>query len=38
MKFTNGYWLTKPEYIMSYAQEVNRVERRGDDLHVVALS
>lgn len=36
LKFTNGYWLTKPEYIINYAQEVNRVERRGDGLHVVA--
>lgn len=38
MKFTNGYWLTKPEYIMSYAQEVNRVVRKEDSLHIVALS
>lgn len=36
MKFTDGYWRTKPEYIMSYAQQAYRAERRGDVLHVLA--
>lgn len=38
MKFTNGYWMTKPEYAMSYAQEAHRVERRDDTLRVIALT
>ena len=36
MKFTNGYWLTRPEYEMLYARELHRVERRGNGLHVLA--
>ncbi len=36
MKFTNGYWLTRPEYDMLYARELYRAERRGNGLHVVA--
>ena len=36
MKFTNGYWLTRPEYDMIYARELYRAERRGNGLHVVA--
>ena len=28
MKFTNGYWLTKPEYRMLYATQCVRAEQR----------
>ena len=36
MKFTYGCWITRPEYIINYAQEAYCAERRGDALHVVA--
>ena len=36
MKFTNGYWMTRPEYEMSYATEVFRVDRGEDSLDILA--
>ncbi|MBP3655072.1 MAG: alpha-xylosidase [Clostridia bacterium] len=36
MRFTNGYWLTRQEYIMSYATQCVRVSRREDALEVIS--
>lgn len=36
MKFTNGYWMTRPEYDMSYATEVYRAVPEGKALHILA--
>ncbi len=36
MKFTDGYWRTKPEYIMNYAQQVYRAEQRAGSLQILA--
>ena len=35
MKFTNGYWMTKPEYIVLFATEFVRAKRVGDALEVL---
>ena len=35
MKFTNGYWLTKPEYEMNYAIESYSGRRTDDSLTVI---
>ena len=32
MKFTNGYWLTKPEYRLTFATQCVRAEQRGQEL------
>ena len=36
MKFTDGYWMTRPEFRMHYAAEIYRVRRVQDELHVLA--
>ena len=36
MKFTNGYWLIRPEYQMSYAVEYYRSSRTDSMLKVLA--
>lgn len=36
MKFTNGYWLTKPEYRMLYATQCVRAEQRGEELVILS--
>lgn len=36
MKFTNGYWLIRPEYQMSYAVEYHRSSRLNGALSVLA--
>ena len=36
MKFTNGYWLTKPEFRISYATQCVRAEQVGNVLHLLA--
>ena len=36
MKFTNGYWLIKPEYRMLYATQCVRAERQEDELVLLA--
>ena len=36
MKFTNGYWLTKPEYRMLYATQCVRAEQQGAELVILA--
>lgn len=38
MRFTNGYWMTKPEYIMNYAASAHRVQRTKSALRVLASS
>ena len=36
MKFTNGYWLIRPNFQMQYATQAVRVEKRSDALHVLS--
>ncbi len=36
MKFTNGYWLIRPNFQMQYATQAVRVEKRPDTLHVLS--
>ena len=36
MKFTNGYWLTRSNFTMTYATQCVRVEREAERLHVLA--
>ena len=36
MKFTNGYWMTKPEYKMDFAAQCVRAEQTGDELRLLA--
>ena len=36
MKFTNGYWLIRPNFQMQYAPQAVRVEKRPDALHVLS--
>lgn len=36
MKFTNGYWLTRPEYKMNYAVEMHRMHRTQHEMRVLA--
>lgn len=36
MKFTNGYWMTKQSFVMSYATQCVRVEKKEKALHVLA--
>ena len=36
MKFTNGYWLIRPNFQMQYATQAVRVEKRHDALHVLS--
>ena len=36
MKFTNGYWLIRPNFQMQYATQTVRVEKRPDALHVLS--
>ena len=36
MKFTNGYWLIRPNFQMQYATQAIRVEKRPDALHVLS--
>ncbi|MBQ9212283.1 MAG: alpha-xylosidase [Clostridia bacterium] len=36
MKFTNGYWLTKPEYRLDFATQCVRAEKEGDTLALLA--
>lgn len=36
MKFTNGYWLIRPNFQMQYATQAVRVEKRPDALHVLS--
>lgn len=36
MKFTDGYWMIRPEFRMHYAAETYRVRRVQDELHVLA--
>lgn len=36
MKFTNGYWLIRPNFQMQYATQAVRVEKRPDVLHVLS--
>ena len=38
MKFTNGYWLTRPEFSMNYATEAYSGTRVQDELRVLAAS
>ncbi len=35
MKFTNGYWMTRPEYRMNYATQCVRAEASEDMLHLL---
>ena len=32
MKFTNGYWMSRPEYRMLYATQCVRATREGNEL------
>ena len=36
MKFTNGYWLIRPNFQMQYATQAVRLEKRPDALHVLS--
>ena len=36
MRFTNGYWMTKQEYIMNCATQCVRVTRGADSMQVLA--
>ena len=36
MKFTNGYWLTKPEFRLHYATQCVRAEQAGESLRLLA--
>ncbi len=36
MKFTNGYWMTKPEYRMNFATQCVRAEQAGRELRLLA--
>ena len=36
MKFTNGYWLIRPNFQMQYATQAVRVEKSPDALHVLS--
>ena len=36
MKFTNGYWLIRPNFQIQYATQAVRVEKRPDALHVLS--
>ena len=36
MRFSNGYWMTKQQYVMSYATQCVRVNKREDSLHVLS--
>ena len=36
MKFTNGYWLTRPEYRMTYATQCVRAWQEGSELVLLA--
>ena len=36
MKFTNGYWMTRPEYSMDFAAQCVRAERAGKELRLLA--
>ena len=36
MKFTNGYWMTKPEYRMDFATQCVRAEQAGGELRLLA--
>lgn len=36
MKFTNGYWLIRPNFQMQYATQAVRMEKRPDALHVLS--
>lgn len=36
MKFTNGYWLIRPNFQMQYATQAVRVEKHPDALHVLS--
>ena len=36
MKFTNGYWLIRPNFQMQYATQAVRVEKLSDALHVLS--
>jgi len=38
MRFTNGYWMQKPEFIQDYASEAYRVHHTDDALKVLAVS
>lgn len=36
MKFTNGYWMSRQEFVMSYATQCTRVEKDEERLHIIA--
>ena len=36
MKFTNGYWLLRPNFDMLYATQLIRTQKTSDSLHVLA--
>ena len=36
MKFTNGYWMTRPNFTMSYATQCVRVNKSEKKLHVLS--
>ena len=36
MKFTNGYWMIRDEYVMDFATQLVRVEKRPDRLRALA--
>ena len=36
MRFSNGYWLTKPEYVMSYATQCVRVTKKEKEMQVIS--
>ena len=36
MKFTNGYWLIRPNYTMSYATQWVRTVSKENELHVLS--
>ena len=36
MRFTNGYWMTKQEYVMSYATQCVRVNKSDKALQVMS--
>ena len=36
MKFTNGYWMTKPEYQLDFATQCVRAEKAGNTLRLLA--
>lgn len=36
MKFTRGYWLTRENFVLNYAMQCVRAEKKGNGLHILA--